>query len=126
MLLFRIARTSVGRILTGWLFAHMSFAIPVQRLRETKSLVAFHHPKPSYPIHILIVAKRAISTLLAMTPADNDFILDLIPTVQSLVTEFQLEQAGYRLIVNGGHYQDVGQLHFHLVSGQPIDTVKES
>ena len=24
----------------------------------------------------------------------------------------------YRLIVNGGGYQDVGELHFHLVSGE--------
>jgi diadenosine tetraphosphate (Ap4A) HIT family hydrolase len=29
----------------------------------------------------------------------------------------RLKEAGYRLIVNGGKYQDVAQLHFHLVSG---------
>lgn len=125
MLLFRIARTSLGRIFIGWLFAHMNFAIPVQRLRETKSLVAFRHPKPSYAIHILIVPKRAISTLSAVTVADNDFFLDLIPTVQSLVAELQLEQAGYRLITNGGRYQDVEQLHFHLVSGGSVEMVEK-
>jgi diadenosine tetraphosphate (Ap4A) HIT family hydrolase len=36
--------------------------------------------------------------------------------IQSLVVEFRLEEIGYRLIVNGGKYQDVPQLHFHLVS----------
>jgi diadenosine tetraphosphate (Ap4A) HIT family hydrolase len=34
--------------------------------------------------------------------------------VQSLVTEFQL--SAYRLVVNGGEYQDFPQLHFHLIS----------
>jgi diadenosine tetraphosphate (Ap4A) HIT family hydrolase len=34
--------------------------------------------------------------------------------VQSLVDEFQL--TAYRLIVNGGEYQDFPQLHFHLIA----------
>ncbi len=44
--------------LTGWIFAHMSFAIPARRLRETDALLAFHHPKPSHPFHVILVPKR--------------------------------------------------------------------
>lgn len=95
----------------------MSFIIPVERLRETRSLIAFYHPKPGYPIHILLVPKKAIGALTALTDGDQEFIGDLFSTVQSLVSELNLEQAGYRLIVNGGKYQEVAQLHFHLVSG---------
>ena len=94
----------------------MSFAIPVRRLRETKTLVAFHHPKPSYPLHILLVPKRAIGSLTDLTRADCDFVAELFQTVQSLIAELNLKEVGYRLIVNGGQYQDVAQLHFHLVS----------
>jgi histidine triad (HIT) family protein len=100
--------------LLGWIFAHMSFAIPVQRLRETQTLMAFHHPKPSYPFHVLLVPKRAIASLKELDPKDSVFLADLYSTVQSLVEEFQL--SAYRLIVNGGEYQDFPQLHFHLVS----------
>ncbi len=35
---FRIAQTSVPKRFIGWSFAHMSFAIPAQRLRETNTL----------------------------------------------------------------------------------------
>jgi diadenosine tetraphosphate (Ap4A) HIT family hydrolase len=35
---------------------------------------------------------------------------------QSLVGDFALEACGYRLVTNGGRYQDVPQLHFHLIS----------
>ncbi len=97
----------------------MSFVIPVQRLRETETLLAFHHPSPSYPVHILIVPKRALAGLNQLTPNDVDFTTDLFTTVQSLVKEFSLELQGYRLICNGGVYQDVPHLHFHLVSGDP-------
>lgn len=76
----------------------MNFALPLNRLRETATLVAFHHPRPSYPIHILLVPKRPIANLMEITAADHDFLADLIQTVQSLVQELHLEAAGYRLI----------------------------
>jgi len=99
----------------GWTFAHMSFAIPVQRLRETNTLVAFYHPKPSYPFHILLVPKKAVASLQELDAKDAAFFSDLYSTVQSLVSEFHLP--AYRLIVNGGEYQDFPQLHFHLIAG---------
>lgn len=100
--------------LIGWIFEHMSFAIPVQRLRETNTLLAFHHPKPAYKFHVLIVPKMAVTTLADLDPRDTAFLTDLYATAQSLVTEYQL--SAYRLIVNGGGYQDFPQLHFHLIS----------
>jgi histidine triad (HIT) family protein len=98
----------------GWIFEHMSFAIPVKRLRETETLMAFPHPKPSYPFHILLVPKKAVSSLKELDVKDSAFLTDLYSTVQSLVEEFHL--SAYRLIVNGGEYQDFPQLHFHLIA----------
>jgi len=98
----------------------MSFVIPVKRLRETRTLMAFHHPQPGYAVHILIVPKRAISSLADLTEADGDFLMELFECVRSLVIELKLDQAGYRLIANGGKYQDIQQLHFHLISGDPL------
>lgn len=115
-MLLRLARSPVGRLLAGWLFAHMSFALPVHRLRETNTLVAFHHPRPSYAVHILLVPKRKVAGLVSLTPADADFLADLFQAVKELVAELQLEERGYRLIVNGGAYQEVPHLHFHLIS----------
>ena len=92
----------------------MSFAIPVKRLHETETLMAFHHPKPSYPFHVLLVPKKAVTSLKEFDPTDTAFLTDLYSTVQTLVKEFQLP--AYRLIVNGGEVQDFPQLHFHLVS----------
>ena len=101
-------------ILVGWIFAHMSFAIPIERLRETGTLMAFFHPRPAYRFHVLIVPKKAVQTLADLDATDATFLADLFSTVQSLISEFHL--SAYRLIVNGGAYQDFPQLHFHLVS----------
>jgi histidine triad (HIT) family protein len=106
----------------GLIFAHMSFAIPVKRLRETDTLMAFYHPKPAYPFHVLLVPKKAVTSLIDLNPADTAFLLDVYSTVQSLIADFQLP--AYRLIVNGGEYQHFPQLHFHLVSDVPRSTLE--
>jgi histidine triad (HIT) family protein len=117
--LLRLARTRrMGRCIR-WVFEHMSFAIPVKRLRETDTLLAFHHPNPAYSVHILIVPKRAWGSLLELESNDSAFLRDLIETVQILVRDLGLDAGSYRLIANGGGFQDVAQLHFHLVSGTP-------
>jgi len=100
--------------LIGWIFAHMSFVIPVKRLRETSSLIAFLHASPSYKVHILLVPKRQVQSLADLDPSDTAFLVDLYSAVQSLVQELELK--AYRLIVNGGEYQDFPHLHFHLIS----------
>lgn len=100
--------------LIGWIFNYMSFLIPVKRLHETSNLIAFHHPSPSYKFHVLIVPKKQIDSLANLNPNDTTFLTDLYSTVQSLVKEFDLK--AYRLIVNGGDYQDFPHLHFHLTS----------
>ena len=94
----------------------MSFAIPVDKLRETKTLVAFYHPTPSYPVHILIAPKKSVRDLSELKESDAQFFLDLVRTVMELVSDFDLEEIGYRLITNGGSYQDVPFLHWHLIS----------
>ena len=94
----------------------MSSVLPLARLRETRTLIAFHHPRPSHRVHVLVVPKKAIGRLTDLTSADSDFLTDVFHIVQELVKELDLDSAGYRLVLNGGKYQDVAQLHFHLIS----------
>ncbi len=115
-LLYSIAKTWVGGLILHWIFAYFSFAIPGRRLAERDSVLAFHHPSPSYPLHILIVPKAKYRSLADLPSADHLFEVDLFSVVNDLVKMFNLESKGYRLIVNGGNAQEVDHLHFHLIS----------
>lgn len=112
----RLARSRWSRVLLGWVMSKMSFAIPVRRLHETEDLIAFQHPRPSHTVHILLVPKRPFANLMAVPLDATGFLRGLLETVQLLVHEYDLEDKGYRLIVNGGQYQEVPHLHFHLIS----------
>jgi histidine triad (HIT) family protein len=116
---FRMAGTGFGRFIIAQVFAKMDFLIPVKRLRDTPHLLAFHHPQPAYPLHILIVPKRSLKGLQDLTIADQELLSEIFQTVQSLVAEFNLEPAGYRLVVNGGVNQEFPLLHFHLIASLP-------
>lgn len=94
----------------------MSEYLPVNKISETKTLLCFHHPNPSYALHILLVPKKEIQSLSQLDLQESEFLLDLFATVRSLIQKFKLEQKGYRLIVNGGEFQEFPQLHFHLIS----------
>lgn len=115
-ILFKLAGASAASWLVSEVFAHMSFLIPIERLRETSSLIAFNHPSPSYPFHVLLIPKRTYRSMLDVLPDDQIFFHDLFTEVQSLVRQFGLDANGYRLITNGGKYQDIPMLHFHLIS----------
>jgi len=97
-----------------WIINHVPFIIPVKHLRETDSLLAFFHPKPAYPFHVIFIPKKDIRTFSDLEPA-SPFLADLVFTAQSLVAENHL--TAYQLIVNGGEYQEFPHLHFHPISG---------
>jgi histidine triad (HIT) family protein len=111
-----LLKSKFTRSIIGWVITHMDFLLPMGKLRETNTLIAFNHPKPDYPIHIVIVPKKRIRSLLDMDEKDNDFLQDVIRTAKSLVLEYGIEKEGYRLVLNGGNYQSLPQLHLHLIS----------
>lgn len=118
---YRLAGSAIGGALLGWVFSNLSFVLPVDRLAETETLIAFHHPDPSYTTHILLVPKRKYKSVLEIPSDDIDFMRDLFDTVKKLVHISGLEELGYRLVVNGGDAQDIPQLHFHLISDVSLE-----
>jgi len=116
-LLYAFSNTVLGHYLIRVIFSKMSFLIPTKHLRETDSLIAFYHPKPNYPVHILLMPKSETTNFQSLDAGNSAFLTDMVNTVQSLIAEFELAEKGYRLIVNGGEYQDFPHLHFHLISG---------
>ena len=114
--LYTIAKTWIGSLLLHWIIAYFSFAIPGEKLVETDSVLAFHHPSPSSPLHILIVPKAKYRSINDLPSADLVFESGLFLAVNELVRRFDLEDYGYRLIANGGNAQEVDHLHFHLIS----------
>jgi len=103
--------------LASWSLVHAPFLFPVKPLRQTAHWMAFCHPNPSYPVHIVVVPRKQWSDWLAVDPGDVETMREFVEFTQSMIREFELTPAGYRLITNGGKNQTFPHLHFHLVAG---------
>jgi histidine triad (HIT) family protein len=112
----RAARWRPLHPLTAFFFRHMNTFLPIRRLAENQHWLAFHHPQPDYPLHILILPKRSVKTIEDACAQPPEFTQDFYQIVTTLIADFDLTAQGYRLINNGGPNQLVPQWHWHLVS----------
>jgi len=95
--------------------------VKVKKVKETNKVLAFYHTKPSWTTHIVVIPKEHIATLLDVK--DPTLITEMFDTLRQIIKEKRLDQTNYKIITNGGNFQDSKHLHFHLVSG---DKLKEN
>jgi len=85
-----------------WGVSHLSSWLPVERLYESATVLAFYHPRPVYPVHVLIVPKQPIKSLLDLHEGQMELMNEVLLAAQAVICQLNLEESGYRLIVNGG------------------------
>lgn len=112
---FNISRSELGTLLVGHVFENFSSVLPVKVVYETDKVIAFWHPKPYWEKHIVIVPKKRIESISALTSKDTEYLGAVYEAVQHIVEDQKFE--AYTVTVNGGTRQDVMQIHFHLWSG---------
>ena len=47
----------------------------VKVVRETDDVLAYHHTRPFWPVHIVVIPKRHISSLLTLEETDDALLL---------------------------------------------------
>jgi histidine triad (HIT) family protein len=89
----------------------------VNIVRETDNVLAYHHTRPFWPVHIVVIPKRHISSLLTLEETDNPLLLELLAVVREVAREVVAGHGACRIITNLGKYQDSKHLHWHVSSG---------
>lgn len=92
----------------------------VEKVFETENVLAYYHTRPAYEVHIVVIPKRHIPSLIAITEDDNDLLLELLSIVKQVAAKVVSEHGACRVISNIGDYQDSKHLHWHVVYGKRI------
>lgn len=92
---------------------------PVSIVRETDNVLAYHHTRPFWPVHIVVIPKRHIASLLAVEDRDGPLLLELLSVICEVAKEVMDEHGACRVLTNLGGYQDSKHLHWHVSSGEP-------
>lgn len=92
----------------------------VDVVAETDDVLAFHHTRPFWPVHIVVVPKRHVPSLTDLGGAPPELLSTIMATVQEIAASVEAEHGACRVLTNLGRYQDSKHLHFHVNSGKPI------
>jgi len=92
---------------------------PIQIVHETENVLAFHHTKPHWPVHIVVVPKKHIDSLVTLTKEEDKILLELMETIKDVSADVVEKHGACRVLTNLGEYQDSKHLHFHINYGEP-------
>lgn len=93
--------------------------VPSEIVYEDDLVVAFPDLHPLAPVHLLIVPKRHIASLNGVSAGDEPLYGRIVWAASALATQKKITD-GWQLFcrVGKGGGQEVGHVHFHLISGQ--------
>lgn len=96
----------------------LSDKIEVEKLKETENVLAFLHTRPSWTFHAVIIPKQHVTRLVDVK--DMAIVQEIFEIAQEMILEKKLYESNYKIVTNGGNFQDSQHLHFHLVSGEKL------
>ena len=89
---------------------------------QDERVMAFRDVTPKAPVHILIIPKKHIERVSAVSEADMGLIGDIHRAIQKVAIQEHVSDPGFRIITNNGKDagQTVNHLHYHLLGGRSM------
>jgi histidine triad (HIT) family protein len=96
--------------------------IPCTKVYEDDKVLAFDDIHPMAPVHVIIIPKQHISTLMDIDAKNIDIVNNLIAAAQKVSQIKGITAKGFRTVINcnaeGG--QVVFHLHMHVLGGRKL------
>ena len=92
--------------------------LPADVLFEDEDLMVIKNIAPKTPVHYLVIPKKHIATINAITQEDVELLGKMMFAAQKAARELNINN-GYKLSFNveKGGGQEVFHIHLHLVGG---------
>ena len=96
--------------------------IPCRKVYEDDKVLAFEDIHPMAPVHVIIIPKRHIATLMDVDAEGMADLQAMMAAAQEVARLKKVDQRGFRVVINcneeGG--QVVFHLHMHLLGGRKL------
>lgn len=96
--------------------------IPGEILHQDEKVIAFRDVNPQAPVHLLIIPRKHIPSLIHLSEAESPLIGHIVNIANQLAKREGISEDGYRLVINCGEQggQLVPHLHLHLLGGKKL------
>lgn len=86
--------------------------IPATILYKDNKVVAFEDVNPQAPVHVLIIPRKHIATILDIEDEDRPLVGHLFQIANMIAIQKGIDQRGFRIVLNCN--KDAGQTVFHI------------
>jgi histidine triad (HIT) family protein len=93
-----------------------------QIVYEDDEFLAFRDINPASPVHVLLIPKTHLGSLLDMGAHQADLVARLLLTATKVAQQLGVAEDGFRMVINTGDNggQTVRHLHLHLLGGRAL------
>lgn len=96
--------------------------IPSSKVYEDDEVIAFDDIHPMAPVHVIIIPKRHIPTLMDITVANLNAVSSMATAACEVARIKGIDTRGFRTVINcneeGG--QVIFHLHMHVLGGKKL------
>lgn len=96
--------------------------LPSNTIYEDDKSIAFKDINPQAPVHILVIPKKHIRSLVESDESDKELLGHLTQVARDIANEHNLSSKGFRLVLNSGleSGQSVWHIHIHILGGRKM------
>jgi histidine triad (HIT) family protein len=98
----------------------LSGALVVRKVWEDERVLAFHHPTPQSQIHVVVIPKEHVPSILDTAALNGELLTSMITAVQEAARSLGLDQTGFFVRANAAAPGVTPHMHWH-VRGPGVD-----
>jgi len=92
----------------------------VEVVLETDNVLAFHHIRPYYEHHIVVIPKKHLSSIYGVKRGDMLIMVEIFEVLQQISAKMNAEFGACTVSTNVGGYQTTKHMHWHVRYGEKI------
>jgi histidine triad (HIT) family protein len=77
--------------------------------------VAFHHPRPKAKIHVVVIPKNHVPSILDPMALDGLLLSSMLLAIQNVARELGLDKKGFQVRANAGSPGVTPHMHWHMM-----------
>jgi histidine triad (HIT) family protein len=82
---------------------------------EDEQVLAFHHPVPQSDIHVVVIPKIHITSILDAEAADGSLLVSMVRAIQVVASQLGLDKNGFYVRVNAASEGVTPHMHWHVI-----------
>lgn len=89
---------------------------------ENENVIAFEDLNPVAKVHVLVVPKKHIESVIKVEEEDLKYIAEIHKVIKEVAKIKGIDESGFRVITNCGEDggQTVKHLHYHVIGGEKL------